>query len=246
MRFKAPVIRLHETDSTNRYLQELLQANIPPADETIVVSDFQTAGRGQTGNVWESEAGRNLTFSMLYNPLHLSAGEPFRIAQIAALSVKGMLDNHIDEVAVKWPNDIYWKNRKICGMLIENFLSEGFIEHSVIGIGINLNQEIFRSDAPNPVSLTQITGKHYDPMSILDEWYSEFRKLRHRLETDDAEKIHTAYIRSLYHRDGYHFYEDAAGRFEARVFTIEVGGCLILERRDGTYSRYAFKEVRFI
>lgn len=240
------LIRLQETDSTNRYLKELLETEPSLADETIVFTDFQTAGRGQPGNSWESEAGQNLTFSLLYIPSRLAANEFFRIAEIAALSVKQLLDKHITDVTVKWPNDVYWKNKKICGMLIENFLGGKFISHSLIGLGININQQLFRSNAPNPVSLTQITGKQYSRIKMLEEWHSGFRRLRGLLETNHAEQIHEAYIHSLYRRDGYHLYEDASGRFEAQIRHIETDGHLILERRDGTCSRYAFKEVSFI
>ena len=156
------LIHLAETDSTNRHLQRLLQADAALADETVAIADFQTSGRGQIGNVWESEAGQNLTFSLLYKPQHLPANQPFRIAQIAALSVKKTLDKYVSGITVKWPNDIYRRNLKICGMLIENTLSGGFITHSIIGIGLNINQTVFRSDAPNPVSLSQITGEKYD------------------------------------------------------------------------------------
>ena len=110
------IIRLRETHSTNRYLQEQLQTGHIPADETIVVTDFQTAGRGQTGNTWESEAGQNLTFSLLYHPASLPANESFRIAQIAALSVKRTLERYVRDITVKWPNDVYRKEQKICGI----------------------------------------------------------------------------------------------------------------------------------
>ena len=155
------IIRLVETDSTNNYLREQsAKARLP--EGSLVIADFQTAGKGQVGNSWESEAGKNLMFSILLYPDFLPANRQFLISQIASLSVKETLEKYTDSVTVKWPNDIYWKDRKICGMLIENDLSGQYLYCSVVGIGLNINQEIFRSDAPNPVSLTQITGKTYD------------------------------------------------------------------------------------
>lgn len=160
------IIRLAETDSTNNYLREqCAKARLP--EGSLVIADFQTAGKGQVGNSWESEAGKNLMFSILLYPDSLPANRQFLISQIASLSVKETLEGYTDSVKVKWPNDIYWKDRKICGMLIENDLSGQHLYCSVIGIGLNINQEIFRSDAPNPVSLTQITGKAYDREEVL-------------------------------------------------------------------------------
>ena len=152
------IIRLDETNSTNNYLRELLAGDALP-EGSLVIADFQTAGKGQVGNSWESEARKNLMFSLLLYPDFLPANRQFLISQIASLSVKETLDGYIDSVTVKWPNDIYWKDRKICGMLIENDLSGQHLYCSVIGIGLNINQEVFRSNAPNPVSLTQITGR---------------------------------------------------------------------------------------
>ena len=106
-------------------------------------------------------------FSILLYPDFLPANRQFLISQIASLSVKETLEKYTDSVTVKWPNDIYWKDRKICGMLIENDLSGQHLYCSVVGIGLNINQEIFRSDAPNPISLTQITGKTYWPASCV-------------------------------------------------------------------------------
>ena len=157
-----------------------------------------------------------------------------------------MLDRYVRDITVKWPNDVYRKEQKICGILIENLLSGKFIAHSILGIGLNINQQIFRSDAPNPVSLAQITGKTYDRMAILEAWHTEFRRLRRLLETGDAAALHAEYLRSLYRRDGFHRYRDACGAFEARIVDIEPDGHYVLERRDGSFSRYAFKEVSFI
>jgi BirA family biotin operon repressor/biotin-[acetyl-CoA-carboxylase] ligase len=236
-------IRLPETASTSRYLEQLADAG-GVADETLVVADFQTAGRGQAGNSWESEAGRNLTFSLLLYPENLHAGRSFLIAELAALSVRHLLGRYIRDVTVKWPNDVYWRDRKICGILIENVLSGNRIARSVIGIGLNVNQETFLSDAPVPVSLRQITGHTYDRMQLLDEFRAGFHRLRQRLESETRDGgIHREYLSALYRREGYFPYRDGQGCFEARIHHVEPSGHLILARKDGTRSRYAFKEV---
>lgn len=178
---------------------------------SLVIADFQTAGKGQVGNSWESEAGKNLMFSILLYPDFLPANRQFLISQIASLSVKETLEKYTDSVTVKWPNDIYWKDRKICGMLIENDLSGQHLYCSVVGIGLNINQEIFRSDAPNPVSLTQITGKTYDREDVLVCFLRIFFNYYFLLLQEKEEEIRAAYMAALYHGDGYYFYIDENG-----------------------------------
>lgn len=237
-----PLIYLPETDSTNRYLQVSLDSEML-TDGTVVWTDFQTAGRGQPGNSWESEKGKNLLFSLLYYPEQLPANQPFIIAELAALSVRRTLEQFISGVSVKWPNDIYRDDQKICGILIENTISSGQISRSVIGIGLNLNQERFCSEAPNPVSLKQLTGETYDRRAFLKELCTTFQTLRLQLEAGGAAAIHDEYTQSLYRKTGFHRYRDAAGDFEAQIHHIELSGHLVLARRDGTLSKYAFKEV---
>ncbi|MDR0768812.1 MAG: biotin--[acetyl-CoA-carboxylase] ligase [Dysgonamonadaceae bacterium] len=238
------MIRLPETESTSRYLEQLAGAGGDVADETLVVADFQTAGRGQPGNSWESEAGKNLTFSLLLYPKNLRAGRSFLIAELASLSVRHLLDGYIRGVTVKWPNDIYWRDRKICGILIENVLSGKRIVRSIIGIGLNVNQDTFLSDASAPVSLKQITGRSHDRIRLLEEFRAGFHRLRQRLESGaHVDELHREYMSALYRREGYFAYRDRNGCFEARIHHIEPSGHLILARKDGTLSRYTFKEV---
>ncbi|MDR2764579.1 MAG: biotin--[acetyl-CoA-carboxylase] ligase [Tannerella sp.] len=239
-----PVIYLEETDSTNREMRTRAAGEL--TSESVVMAGFQTAGRGQSGASWESEAGRNLTCSLLYCPVQLSAAQSFVLAEMAALSVKHILDRHVLAVTVKWPNDLYWMSGKVGGILIENEIDGDRITRSIIGIGLNLNQKSFHSDAPNPLSLSQITGLRYDPKDMLKQLRVEFHQLVELLESDGQEKIHREYVKAQYRKNGFYLYEDAGGRFEARLREIEPSGHLLLERRDGAVSRYAFKEVRHV
>lgn len=236
------ILWLKETDSTNNHLRRLLEKEQLP-EGSLVVTDFQTAGKGQVGNSWESEAGMNLMFSLLLYPDFIPANRQFLISQIASLSVKETLDAYTDFIQVKWPNDIYWKDRKICGMLIENDLSGQLLYCSIIGIGLNLNQSLFRSNAPNPISLTQITGKKYDREEVLNRFLRIFFQYYCLLLQEKEEEVRTAYMQALYHGEGYHRYRDGQGQFEARIQAIEPTGHLILQLRDGEQRRYAFKEV---
>lgn len=235
-------IRLNETTSTNSYLRGLVGKE-PLPEGSLVVTEFQTAGRGQVGNSWESEEGRNLMFSVILYPDFLAANRQFLISQIAALSVKETLDQYIDNVTVKWPNDIYWKDRKICGMLIENDLTGHSLYCSVIGIGININQQEFRSNAPNPVSLFQITGEEHDREEILNSFLKRLYDRYLSLILEKEEEIRDSYMAALYRGDGFHPYRDEHGLFYARIRDIEPTGHLILELNEGEVRRYAFKEV---
>ena len=210
------------------------------------MADFQTAGRGQVGNVWESERGKNLTFSLVLYPQALPVNQQFLISQIAALSVKETLDAYTEGISIKWPNDIYWQDKKICGMLIENDLSGHNLLRSIIGIGINLNQTIFRGDAPNPVSLWQIVKQEVDREVVLRQFLSRFEAYNQALLSGEKALIHTCYMEALYWREGYHPYADAKGAFSARIYGIEPTGHLLLQSTDGAIRRYAFKEVSYL
>ena len=143
MSFSVPLIHISETNSTNSYLQTLCAKQQGVAAFTTVVADFQTSGRGQRGNSWESEPKKNLLFSFVLFPDFLEARRQFLISQIVSLAIKEELDSYADDFSIKWPNDIYWKDKKICGMLIENDLMGRNISQSISGIGINVNQEAF-------------------------------------------------------------------------------------------------------
>lgn len=238
-------IRLKETTSTNNYLRGLVGKEQLP-EGSVVVTGFQTAGRGQVGNTWESEAGRNLMFSMILYPDFLPANRQFLISQIAALGVKETLDQYTDDITVKWPNDIYWKDRKICGMLIENDLTGQSLYCSVIGIGININQQEFRGNALNPVSLTQVTGREYDLDEILNSFLERLYNRYLGLIREEEDEIRSAYMAALYRGGGYYPYKDEQGVFNARIHTIEPTGHLVLQLPDGELRRYAFKEVSVV
>ncbi len=150
---------LEEVDSTNSYVA-VHAAELE--DMTMVIADSQTAGRGQRGNSWESEQGKNLTFTLLYKPQGIAPREQFAISEAAALAVADFLVESGMEAKVKWPNDIYAGDRKISGILIEHALMGQTIQHTRIGIGLNVNQREFRSDAPNPVSMVQLLGSESD------------------------------------------------------------------------------------
>lgn len=238
------MIRLQETKSTNSYLHGYLQSVSLP-EGSVVAAEFQTAGKGQPGNHWESEAGSNLLFSLVLYPDSIPAARQFILSQIASLAVKDTLAAFTDGITVKWPNDVYWKDKKICGMLIENDLSGSIITKSIIGIGLNLNQKAFTSDAPNPVSLTQITGETYDKEQVLNIFLNHFYSYYLQVLQEKEDEIRKTYFKSLYRNDGFYPYSDENGKFMARIQDIEPMGYLLLRLQNGETRRYAFKEVAF-
>lgn len=229
------IIHIAETDSTNRWVRD----NGDDAD-MVVVADYQTAGKGQGTNSWESERGMNLLFSILFHPQEIPANRQFTISMAVSLAIADALGQQIGDVSIKWPNDIYWRNAKIAGILIENRLKGQVIRDSIIGIGINVNQRQFRSDAPNPVSLWQIHGHETDQQTLLHAVLDRFSFYINKVE------LKQQYTRMLYRRKGFHPYCDQDGTFMAEFKDVEDDGHLILCREDGSLSRYAFKEVQFI
>lgn len=244
-----PLVALDETDSTNRYLTQWCDQEAVP-EYTTVCADFQTAGKGQRGNHWESERGSNLMFSVVLYPTFLEARRQFLLSQLTALAVQEELAQRTEGICIKWPNDIYWHERKVCGMLIENELSGVHMARSIAGIGVNINQEAFRSDAPNPVSLKQITGHGHDRWKILDGILERMRAYYEALRGAEAEAVAAdiadRYGRALFRREGWHPYADAGGTFSARLLRVEEDGRLVLLDETGRERGYLFKEVQYV
>lgn len=237
-------VHLHETDSTNRFLHDYEDKEHHKM--TVVYADYQTAGRGQGQNHWESEQGKNLTFSLLIHPTCVTANRQFVISMAISMAIKNCLGNYLGEVSIKWPNDIYYKHSKICGILIENNLSGHCINDSVLGIGININQREFKSDAPNPISMWNILGKDTDREDVLRNVVTGFTDVMDMVEQGRIDEVRQNYLASLYRKDGYHAYADGQGAFSALLKTVEDDGHLILVDDNNKTRKYAFKEVKFI
>jgi len=243
--FNASVIRVAETDSTSNYLSKLsIEQNLE--EFTVVMANFQTAGKGQRGNSWESEAGKNLMFSIIMYPEFLEARKQFLLSQAISLAIKEELDTFSDGFSIKWPNDIYWHQKKICGMLIENDLIGSSIKKSIAGIGVNINQEQFHSPAPNPVSLWQITGESRDIEPILENTVRRIIENYTLIKEDKTESLTERYHNALFRREGMHAYRDNSGDFMASIVCVKPEGTLILKNEKGEEKGYAFKEVQYI
>lgn len=241
------IIALPRVGSTSTYMrQELVDA---PAG-TVVVTDCQSAGRGQRGNSWEAEPGANLTFSVQLRPGGIDATTQYAVSEAVALAIVEALDPLVPDaarLAIKWPNDIYYDDRKICGILIENTLSGMNVSRSIAGIGININQTRFVSDAPNPVSLSMLTGLTYPLRPLLEDVVTRVLDRVAAIATPDGRRT-TAddYMSRLWRRDGLHPYRMPDGtRFSATIESVAPTGHLTLRHADGTATTHAFKEVAF-
>ena len=245
---KLTIERLKEVPSTNSYLAELCKESKAKEFHTVI-ADHQTAGRGQRGNTWEAESGKNLTFSTVLFPTTLEAKEQFYLSMTIAFAVVDALGSYTDGFSIKWPNDIYWKDKKIGGILIENELEGKFISQSIVGIGINVNQETFHTSAPNPVSLIQIIGVPIDRKELLNKILRGIMGGYIFLETAYSQavpNIRQLYTQKLYRKEGFHLYRDKEGTFLAEYQNVEASGHLVLKDEQGNLRRYAFKEVEFI
>lgn len=241
-------ITLQETDSTNNYLSTLCHTH-QVSELTTVSTNYQTAGKGQRGNSWNSVPGQNLLFSFVTFPEFLQVRNQFILSQLISLVIKEVLSYYTDHISIKWPNDIYWKDRKICGILIENELMGSHINQCITGIGLNLNQMEFPNDIPNPISLKQITGNEYQQQSILQQIMELFAHYYQQIKQGDSNiwnKIVNSYKQSLFRSNGLYPFVDANGVFAARIADVLPNGPLILVDEKGERRQYMFKEVQYV
>ena len=273
-------LHIDQTPSTNTWLMTHCREEDYPNLFTVYTFR-QTAGRGQAGNAWESEPGKNLSFSTLVH-IHtieeasrLNLLVPLAVVRVL-LKVKGrgstaqqivrsaVQERKVkEEFTIKWPNDIYWGDKKVAGLLNENVIIGNRIAYAVAGIGVNVNQEVFRSDAPNPVSLKQITGETYELEPMIDAIVAEMEQLLPLLQ--DYEALKREYMAHLYRKTGFHPYverkvstaptmiaradktnEEKNTPFLAEIADVDEFGRLVLRTETGELKTYHFKEIRFV
>ena len=254
---------IDETHSTSSLLRETYDDNLPHL--FTIRTDFQTAGRGQAGNSWESEKGKNLLFSTLLRYPEVEAADQWRLSMLVAVAVReaimsilSPLASRLSPITIKWPNDIYYNDQKLVGILIENTLSGRHIAYTIAGVGVNVNQTVWLSNAPNPVSMKQITGDDYDVEGLLNAFLEAIQ----RWETASTEQLREEYIKHLYRRIGWYPYlerevsvaptniqlsaQAADGVFLAQWVDISPQGEWVLRLKSGEEKRYHFKQIRFV
>ena len=246
-----------ELDSTSN---ELLRHIQDYDNLSVVAAVSQTAGRGQQGNRWLSKPGDNLTFSLLlrYSSPSVRHSRPDResfpareamaVNCLAALVVRDHLIEAGAPAVIKWPNDIYAGNRKICGMLVENGLDGDALSWSVIGIGINLNQTVFPGELMNPTSLKRLTGRDTDPAAFLESLCNRIETLLPELETAEGrERLRETYAIDLFRKDIAATYRDltTGAEFTGILRGITPEGLVCIEA-EGRERAFGFKEISYI
>ncbi len=231
--------------STNTFATNLLMHQRPP-EGTIISTKQQTAGRGHGTNKWESKRGKNLTFSIILYPVFLKPDEQFLLSMAISLGIKDFVELFTEYIYIKWPNDIYVSDDKIAGILIENSISGNNFDYCIVGIGININQEKFTSDATNPISLIQITGRKHSPDDSLDLLCRQLDFRYNQLkEVKNRQNIKANYITNLYHYQEFVQFRQENKKFTAKITGIDSSGRLIIRHKNGKTEKFGFHEVSF-
>lgn len=239
------IITLPLTDSTNSYAVQLLKSeNVE--EGTIVYAYEQKAGRGLGQNSWESEKRKNLTFSIILFPEFLPIQHHFMLSKVISLGLFEYVSSKIDDIKIKWPNDIYYKDKKLAGILIENSIKGSTINYSVAGIGLNLNQEQFVSNAPNPVSLKQITGKNYSVQDELVLIRQHIKKYYQKLKTGPMDEINRMYIENLYRFNKFYNFRRDNRVFRAKITGVNEYGHLQVLTSNNETKEFELKEIEFL
>ncbi|OFX18922.1 MAG: biotin--[acetyl-CoA-carboxylase] ligase [Bacteroidetes bacterium GWA2_31_9] len=240
------IIHLDSVDSTNNYMKDNLLSN--SENEGLIVScKNQTAGKGQNNNFWESESGKNITISFFIKPKdYIDISDQFKISVFVAVSVFEFINAHAsNNISIKWPNDIYFENKKIAGILIEHSIELNKLESTLIGIGININQEVFKSNAPNPISLKNITNQTFDLDNLINQ-LAEILNTNLIILKNNYKTLKDIYLKNLFHKNTFHKYIYKEKNIVAKIIDINNFGHLILETEDGTVIACDMNEIKHV
>jgi BirA family biotin operon repressor/biotin-[acetyl-CoA-carboxylase] ligase len=243
------IIEIEQTASTNTYTANLLRSK-KQVEGTVIIAYNQTAGRGQDQNKWESEPLKNITFSIILYPVFLDPGNQFQLSKAISLGIidylKNILPEYHESIKIKWPNDIYVGDKKICGILIQNSITGSCLSDSIIGIGLNVNQSTFKSDAPNPISIKNLTEKELDLKECLSSLCISLNYRYNQVENHQSEIIKQNYIDSLYRFGEWSKYKIDDCILIAKINGISTYGQLLLEDKNGNNYTCNIKEVTYI
>jgi BirA family biotin operon repressor/biotin-[acetyl-CoA-carboxylase] ligase len=238
-------VELHSTNSTNNYLAKLVSTGI--IEGTAIFAGSQTAGKGQSGTVWQSGAYENILTSVFLCPKFLQAHQQFLLSQAVALAVFDFVRLYVGvDVFIKFPNDIYHQNKKIAGILIENTVSNGYLAASVVGVGVNINQVTF-DHLPNATSLACIKGGGYNIKRVLEQFYECLEARYLQLRSEKYAQISMEYTRNMLgYQENRRFVDVATGlTFEGEILGIVKGGRLAIKVGDGVRV-FAHKSITFL
>jgi BirA family biotin operon repressor/biotin-[acetyl-CoA-carboxylase] ligase len=238
-----PFTELDSIDSTNNYAMALAQQG-QAAHGTAWFAMEQTAGKGQRGRVWKMEKGQNIMLSVLLDTSWLPVSAQFSLSITIAVAVHDFFARYaLDETCIKWPNDLYWRDRKAGGILIENLLKGNIWQWAVVGMGININQVVFDPALQNPVSLKQITGKHFDSVNLAKELCGCIEQRYNQLRSEGVEGLLERYNSILFRKGQRVRLRRENIAFECTIDHVDATGRLWL--RDCIYPFVQFGEVRW-
>jgi len=240
------IIELSSVDSTNVYASKLLAENLFP-EGTVISTKFQTLGKGYSGNSWQSETGKNLLLSVILYPTFLSPRHQFFLNQIASLAVADTTASFLlnAEVKIKWPNDVFADEKKIAGILIENAVQSESFRHSIVGIGINVNQKKFEPSLTNATSFSKISEKDFSLEEVRQELFVQLEKRYLQLRQQRIDLIQKDYMKKLYRLEELSWYQSDGKKFKGKIMGITGDGKLIIET-SGKHEVFGFKEVEMV
>jgi BirA family biotin operon repressor/biotin-[acetyl-CoA-carboxylase] ligase len=238
-------VELDTVESTSKYARELLTVS-RPVEGTLISAHDQTLGRGQAGNVWHSQPGKNLTLSLVLYPDFLEADKQFFLNMAICLGVKDFCEFALnEEIKIKWPNDIYFEDKKLAGILIENTISGSKLNTTIVGIGININQTDFGGQVPNPASFALIGNKEYPLQEMREELCNFIEKYYLQLKQQHYNFLDRAYTDNLYRYQQTHEFKKGEQIFKGEINGVTKEGKLIIHSQ-GKELRFGFKEVEYI
>jgi len=240
------LVTIKELDSTNNFLKNLLSNSKPLPEGTVIMAESQYAGRGQQQNKWHSEPGKNLTFSILLTPSFLPVINQFDLTRVVSLGVFDALEPYLgDKLKIKWPNDIYYEDHKLGGILIETHIQGDRIKDAVIGIGLNINQESFLPGAANAISLKQILHKDYDLRTILSEICGHIEAYYLNLKAGKFLFVRNMYLTRLYWLNQVKHFRSNNQVFEGIVRNVKDEGLLVVENNN-IQQEFNLKQIEFL
>ena len=242
------IIALDAVGSTNDYMLDKIKAGIISDEGTVVIANYQSTGKGLDQNKWESEAGKNLMFSILLKPGFLKADQQFQLTKIISLAIYDFVRNYLpnERIKVKWPNDIYVGNKKIAGILISNTIKGKEILYTVVGIGININQRNFTNELANPVSLWHYLNCDLKVKYCLKNVLSHIEQRYQQLKNDESIQINTDYKKALYRLNDFNLFNYKDSMISARIIGVTEYGQIKLLQKNGTEITCDLKEIEFI
>jgi BirA family biotin operon repressor/biotin-[acetyl-CoA-carboxylase] ligase len=240
------LVTIQQVDSTNTFLKTLLSNSKPLPEGTVIMAESQYAGRGQQQNKWHSEPGKNLTFSILLTPSFLAVSDQFDLNRVVSLGVYDALYPYLgDKLKIKWPNDIYYSDRKLGGILIETHIQGTHIKDAIIGIGLNINQENFEPGAGNAISLKQILHRDYDLKTILSEICSHIEAYYLNLRADKFLFVRNTYLSRLYWLKEVKPFRSNDQVFEGVIKNVKENGMLVVENNN-EQQEFSLKQIEFL